>query len=96
MFETTKTFRTYIKNHKQHLKNELYKQKLDMIIVRCRELFHNIRSTDKLDKIIYIKMREQQNENRKQMKMHYREMQDAYKETNKLWNIINPVLFKLI
>jgi hypothetical protein len=94
ILETIGSFRKHIKSYRQHLQLELYKQKVDMTIIRCRELFHRIKSDDKFNRFIYKKMREHQTENFRQLNVHYKEIHKTYKETDKLWNILNPVLFK--
>jgi hypothetical protein len=94
IIKTITKLRKDVRGHVRHLKYEIYRQKLEIMILKSKLSFCSI-SKSKKTKSSYRKMYEQNLRSMQHLDLHYLETQELALETERLWNYLNPSLFNI-
>lgn len=90
MIGTIDELRKDVRQNRKRLRYEINKQKFDILILKMRLYLKPYNS-----KINKVKLYEQNVKAMKQMELYYLHLQELEYETERLWNYLNPSLFKI-
>lgn len=91
---TIAKLRKDVRHNRKQLRYEINRQKFDIVILKLRLMLGLMKpySSSKINK---FKLYDQNVKAMKQMELHYLQMQELECETERLWNYLNPSLFKI-